>query len=632
MNKTISITFFVFIAFISYVSATPIIDYQAYLMDTSNKPITNNLEIVFRIHDAPTNGNELWQETHPSVPVNNGVLHVLLGETTPLSYTLFDNDCYYSMSISGGNEMSPRRQLTFVPLAIRSHISDGVATGGIHSHMLADQSVTLTKIADHAIDASKLTESAVIEALRPVDGDSSGLDADMLDGKHASDFALKGDTLQLNPDGSIVFSSYLRIKELKPNNFPSEMEYHTTIVGIASSVDFSSPSSLITDLILYWKMDEPQGMSKLFDSVSSLKNGDAQAGILTIEEGRLGRARQFDSSQHHYIIKPHDSDLDFGKSSFTVSFWMKAPQPLDWSVVLSKATTISDRQEEYGWYFGNTNIPTGTGLEFTINSGGIANRHVKKITAPNVFINEWRHVVGVKDQEDIYLYINGWKYEDENVVVDQPVSTDKPLLIGSVGDSYYYSGIVDEVAIWKRALSESEISELYNEENDESHYEGIPHLDGGLRVIRSDGTPYDILDIDNRAEVFRHVTGEFTTSVSSSEWSDCQGITGLVYVNLLKPVEWSLIITGHKTNTTAVADFRIQFRNLETKSLYYLPDKTKAARLSMNSTYSKYMTFNTQGANKLPKGTYEAQLQVKGDKSFTYSWNSNDGHIVLIMW
>ncbi|KPA10077.1 conserved hypothetical protein, secreted, partial [Candidatus Magnetomorum sp. HK-1] len=428
MNKTkiISITCYIFIAFISYVYATPIIDYQAYLMDTSNKPITNSLEIVFKIHDAPTNGNTLWQEPHPNVQVNNGVLHVLLGQSTPLSYTLFDNECYYSMSISGENEMTPRRQLTYVPLAIRSHISDGVATGGIHSHMLADNSVTLTKIADHAIDASKLKESAVIEALMPVDGESSGLDADMLDGKHASDFALKGDVLQLKPDGSIVFSSFLRIKELKPNDFPSEMEYHTTVYGIASSVDFSSDSPLINNLILYWKMDEPQGMIQLFDSVSSLKNGEAKAGVFTIEDGRLGRARQFDSSQQQYIIKPHDSDLDFGTSSFTISFWMKAPQPEDWSVVLSKATTKSDRMDEYGWYFGNTDIPTGKGLEFAINSGGISNRNVKIVTAPDVFDNEWHHVVGVKDEKTIYLYIDGGKHKDQLANVEQTVSTDRP--------------------------------------------------------------------------------------------------------------------------------------------------------------------------------------------------------------
>ncbi|KPA12213.1 hypothetical protein MHK_007577, partial [Candidatus Magnetomorum sp. HK-1] len=163
-------------------------------------------------------------------------------------------------------------------------------------------------------------------------------------------------------------------------------------------------------------------------------------------------------------------------------------------------------------------------------------------------------------------------------------------------------------------------------------YEGIPHSDGGLCVIRSDGTKHNILDIDNREEVFRHVSGDFTTSVTASEWSDCQGITGVVDVNILKDVNWSLNITGHTVNTPSIADFRIQFRHLETKSLYYLPDQANGARLSMHNTYSKYMTFNTQGSNDLPKGTYEAQLQVKGNQNFTYSWNSNDGHIVLIMW
>lgn len=117
VNRLSSFTFFVFflspLVFLpsSLVDASVphLINYQGRLTDTSGKPLEGSYSITFRIYDAESAGNMLWEETHAGVVIQKGIFSVLLGSVTNLNLA-FDKP--YFLEIKVGTEvMSPRQRI-----------------------------------------------------------------------------------------------------------------------------------------------------------------------------------------------------------------------------------------------------------------------------------------------------------------------------------------------------------------------------------------------------------------------------------------------------------------------------------------------------------------------------------------
>ncbi len=65
-----------------------------------------------------------------------------------------------------------------------------IATGGVTRNMIANNAVTTEKIANGTIRSEDLSNGTALAEIKDNDGSGSGLDADLLDGKHASNFAV----------------------------------------------------------------------------------------------------------------------------------------------------------------------------------------------------------------------------------------------------------------------------------------------------------------------------------------------------------------------------------------------------------------------------------------------------------
>jgi hypothetical protein len=74
----------------------------------------------------------------------------------------------------------------------------------------------------------------------------------------------------------------------------------------------------------------------------------------------------------------------------------------------------------------------------------------------------WQHLTAIKDGNRLELYVNGRldaiSSHFEPAVYD--ISNDKPLKIG-FGELNYFTGKIQEVRIYNRALGESEIQRIY---------------------------------------------------------------------------------------------------------------------------------------------------------------------------
>jgi hypothetical protein len=128
------------------------ISYQGVLTDQNGAVVPDgSYNIHFRIYDAVTNGNLLWEETL-AVDVASGRFNVVLGNSVSLDALLFDNPYWLAMEVDGDAEMDPRIQLT----------SAGYS---LNTRTIEDGAVTSTKIAGGTVVRSinSVTDDIVLE-------------------------------------------------------------------------------------------------------------------------------------------------------------------------------------------------------------------------------------------------------------------------------------------------------------------------------------------------------------------------------------------------------------------------------------------------------------------------------------
>jgi hypothetical protein len=109
---------------------TGMLSYQGYLTDASGEPLTGDVDITFRLYDAPSGGAALWTEAHTgdnAVPVEDGLFNVMLGSLTPISSTVWSSGAsYLGVQVGDDAEMSPREVVGNVPTALT--VPDGAIT------------------------------------------------------------------------------------------------------------------------------------------------------------------------------------------------------------------------------------------------------------------------------------------------------------------------------------------------------------------------------------------------------------------------------------------------------------------------------------------------------------------------
>lgn len=88
-------------------------------------------------------------------------------------------------------------------------------------------------------------------------------------------------------------------------------------------------------------------------------------------------------------------------------------------------------------------------------------RSVRNTTA--VVFNAWYHVVGVYNKADLRIYVNGVLDCSPTVNTENIAVTTNPLYIGSTsGSSNFWTGTIGESRVYNRALTPSEILQIYN--------------------------------------------------------------------------------------------------------------------------------------------------------------------------
>ncbi|MGB3073368.1 MAG: LamG-like jellyroll fold domain-containing protein [Candidatus Moraniibacteriota bacterium] len=208
----------------------------------------------------------------------------------------------------------------------------------------------------------------------------------------------------------------------------------------------TSPTGTDTSLKGYWSFNGQD----LSGTTAADRSGAGNNGTLTngptITEGKLGQALNFDGTNDTVSISP--TGLPTG--SRTISVWAKA--------------TLLDGSYRGVIGYGNQNngeafaIQINSSNEWVITGWGAPNA----VSGGAVVLNQWTHIVGTYSGGNASIYVNG-------VLVGGPAAiTSAPNLnysaIGSRldGGGDYFPGQIDEVRIYNRVLSDTEVKALYN--------------------------------------------------------------------------------------------------------------------------------------------------------------------------
>jgi len=109
-----------------------LVRYQGQAVDNAGVPLQGPYTLTFRLYDADTVGNIVWQEQQANVPLNKGHFSVLLGQVTTLNVD-WSQPLWLSIQVGTDPELLPRQRITSVPLAIRAEVAESLVTSAIPS-------------------------------------------------------------------------------------------------------------------------------------------------------------------------------------------------------------------------------------------------------------------------------------------------------------------------------------------------------------------------------------------------------------------------------------------------------------------------------------------------------------------
>ena len=215
-------------------------------------------------------------------------------------------------------------------------------------------------------------------------------------------------------------------------------------------------------LVGYWTFDGQDtdwGANTVNDMSTNSNNGtitnmststDAVSGI-------IGQALDFDGD-NNYVDVPDSASLRVADGDFSVSFWLKRDAIS--SVIENLVGTENGVSNYLGW---SIRLGGSDTISFYVNDGA-----GQKLAGGGevLVVNEWYHFVGVVDSGNtIYYYLNGTLQDSTSLAGETAFEKNYGLDIGNIesGSNRYFNGSIDEVRMYNRALSASEITELYNQ-------------------------------------------------------------------------------------------------------------------------------------------------------------------------
>lgn len=332
----------------------------------------------------------------------------------------------------------------------------------------------------------------------------------------------------------------------------------------------------------------------------------------------LNNALNFDGVDDRITITDNAA-FDFS-SGFTAEAWIN-PDVLSTQTYLSKYGDNS--QETFAFI-----LKSSGRIEFTITTNGSTDQYFE--SSFTIAAGEWSHVALTFDGTIMKAYINGTAAGTKNVSGTMFDST-APIEIGARDNNYFFNGSIDEVRIWTRTLTATEINNqkdvsLPSNTNGLVAYyqfnQGIAEGDNSVINTLTDsstnnltGTLINFSKTGATSNFVAGVTGNFSnTTIATNTFS----ITG----NWSTLENWSLgvvpsqvdkaVIEDGKTVIIDVDDLIINDFELENGAVLFIPTDKE---ITIQNSFTSNGTLELQ-SDKTNSGVLFVEGTVSGNVTY----------------
>jgi hypothetical protein len=262
--------------------------------------------------------------------------------------------------------------------------------------------------------------------------------------------------------GDHTFQGYLDDVKIFPyarTESQIKADYTAGLAGMSTSSDSSvniggaSSKSLSDGLVGYWKFDEGVGTTTIDYSGN---NFTASLGgtLPSWSSGKYGIGITFTDGS--YLNISNSTTFDFPSSNFALSTWIKMTSSSSLRTLFWKGNPYCDSCQ--GGYV--LNVSSGT-PRMTLDFSSATGNMYTATSSTAVNDDKWHHLLGQRNGNKIEIYIDG-NLSVATTFPSNSTFTDISSSMLSVSSiAYSFNGSLDETRIYNRALSPTEVKQLY---------------------------------------------------------------------------------------------------------------------------------------------------------------------------
>lgn len=289
----------------------------------------------------------------------------------------------------------------------------------------------------------------------------------------------KGLPLKKGQGGQVDNDGALSVKEEYSNTFVRSEEFDARVNASKGSayhqwLAYSYALRRDPSLVAYYTFETDPAVPEQVTNLSGVTSGHLNGLLMNTPESRNpirtnGRwpektALQFDRNRQQYLGIPSDEAVNLD-GPVTLVAWVKCPGNKDGGHIISNRMLNG----------GACNYQLGyrtSSLSGTRDSIHIARKKETDDWSNHIFSNPlkpfsgWMMIAVTHDNQNVCFYRDGqlvdsrpWQQRQDAIDADLWIGTD-----GTTKDAFYFNGMIDEIAIFKRALNAAEIQRMHEAE------------------------------------------------------------------------------------------------------------------------------------------------------------------------
>jgi type II secretory pathway pseudopilin PulG len=276
--------------------------------------------------------------------------------------------------------------------------------------------------------------------------------------------------IMAGPVSGLRFTCYSISSLSAPTTTPASIDYVQVDTVFTDSTGYNQNETVSINVMLartqnkepaaYYRLDETSGMTASDSSGNNLTgtllnmNGDATEWV----SAAFNNGLYVNRSGSNDVVRVLDNNLlDLGNQGTVAAWIFMANATADNEGIIHKGNLSDNSDEAYYLYARRINSTTYR-LGMILRNASTS-RTLNSAT-PTLGLNTWRHVAGVWNATNVYLYVDGSLVASAASTV-VPRNSSGPLNIGAkLSGTQYFCGKLDDVRIYSRALSTAEVLEL----------------------------------------------------------------------------------------------------------------------------------------------------------------------------